>query len=152
MSIEQDFTDKLKAAMRAKDKQGLLLIRMIKSRVKETTTAANFEGEVDDALWLKVIRSYAKQQQKAIALYEKAGDDGLAAIEGIKWELNWLEPYMPKSVDAATVRVWVDEVIAGLGGKDNANFGAVMGAVMKAHKGEATPILIRETVQAALQG
>ncbi|MGK0358747.1 MAG: hypothetical protein ACI9U2_001040 [Bradymonadia bacterium] len=152
MSIQQDFTDKLKAAMRAKDKQGLLLIRMIKSRVTETTTAAGFEGEVDDALWLKVIRSYAKQQQKAIALYEKAGADGQSAIDDINWELNWLEPYMPKSVDAATVRIWVDEVIAGLGGKDSANFGAVMGAVMKAHKGEATPTLVREVVQAALQG
>ena len=152
MSIAQDFTDKLKAAMRAKDKQALMLIRMIKSRVKETTTAANFEGEVDDALWLKVIRSYAKQQSKAIALYEKAGDEGASAIADIKWELAWLAPYMPKSVDAATVRVWVDEVIEGLGGKDNANFGAVMGAVMKAHKGEAAPTLVRETVQAALRG
>ena len=151
MSIEQDFTDQLKAAMRAKDKQSLNLIRMIKSRVKEATTTAGFEGEIDDALWLKVIRSYAKQQQKAIALYEKGGEDGQAAIDEIKWELEWMAPYMPKSVDAATVRVWVEEVIAGLGGKDNAQFGAVMGAVMKAHKGEATPVLVREAVQAALR-
>lgn len=150
MSIEADLNAKLKAAMRAKDKPALNLIRMIKSRLKETTTTAGFDGEVNDDLWLKVIRSYAKQQQKAIALYEKAGDEGAEHIAGIKWELEWMQPYLPQSADAATVRGWVDAAIAGLGGKENARFGAVMGAVMKAHKGEAEPATVRQVVQAAL--
>lgn len=150
MPIQEDLQNKLKAAMRAKDKPALNLIRMLKSRMKETTTAAGFDGEVDDALWLKVIRSYAKQQEKAIGLYEKAGDEGAEHIEGIKWELAWLEPYMPKQADAATIRGWVDDAIAGLGGAENAKFGAVMGAVMKAHKGEANPGQVRQVIQAAL--
>lgn len=151
MPIQDELNEKLKAAMRAKDKPALNLIRMIKSRMTETTTAAGFSGEVNDDLWLEVIRSYAKQQEKAIALYEKAGDEGAEHIDSIKWELAWLEPYMPRSVDAATVRGWVDAIIAGLGGKESAKFGAVMGAVMKAHKGEATPALVREVVQDALR-
>lgn len=150
MPIQNDMTEKLKAAMRAKDKRALGIIRMLKSRMKETTTAAGFSGEVNDELWLKVIRSYAKQQQKAIALYEKAGDDGVEHIEEIRWELAWMAPYMPKSADEATIRGWVDEAIAGLGGKESARFGAVMGAVMKAHKGEATPNVVRQIVQDAL--
>jgi uncharacterized protein YqeY len=52
MSIQQKIDEELKAAMRAKDAQKLVAIRMVKAKMGETITAKGFSGTVDDALWL----------------------------------------------------------------------------------------------------
>lgn len=150
MSIEQTITDRMKAAMRARDKQTVNLMRMLKSKMTETTTAKGFAGEVDDALWLSVIRSYVKQQQKAIEQFEQAGEAGLEHIAEINFEIEALDEFMPKVADDATLQGWIDEAIAGAGGKENAKFGAVMGALMKGHKDAVDPAKARALINAAL--
>ena len=64
MSIQEDLTTRMKDAMRAKDKPMLNLIRMLKSKMGEKTTAKGFSGEVDDALWIEVITRYAKSRRR----------------------------------------------------------------------------------------
>ena len=150
MSIEKRLNDQLKTAMRARDKRTTGLIRMVKSKMGELTTSKGFSGEVTDATWLQVIETYCKSQSKAIELFKKAGDDGQEHIDNIVWEIETLAEYLPAKADEATVRGWVDEAIAGLGGKEKAKLGQVMGAVMKSHKGEADAGLVRSVVTAAL--
>ena len=150
MSIQDDLNTQMKAAMRAKDKQLLGLIRMLKSKMGEKTTSKSFSGEVNDALWLEVISSYAKSQKKALAQFE--GIDRPEAAEHvtqIQWELNAVDQWLPKKADEATVRGWVAEAVSGLGGP-GAHMGAVMGAVMKAHKSEVDPGMVRALVEEAL--
>ncbi len=150
MSIFDAVTDQMKDAMRARDARTLDVIRMLKSKLSQETTKAGFSGEVNDALWVKVISAYAKSQRKAVAVYERAGEAGRDHIAQINWELAFVGQWLPKMADEATVRGWVGEAIDGLGGKEKANLGAVMGTVMKAHKGEADPNLVRKLVQAQL--
>lgn len=150
-NIEQRLNDKLKAAMRARDKRAVNLVRMLKAKMTEEKTAKGFSGEVDDALWQKVIEKYAKSQRKAIEQYQQGGEAGQAHIEEIEYELRELEPFLPKKADEATVRRWVDEAIEGMGGKERAKVGPVMGVVMKAHKGEADPAVVRSVVEEALK-
>lgn len=150
MSIEQTITDRMKAAMRARDKRTVNLMRMLKSKMTETTTAKGFSGEVDDALWLNVIRSYVKQQQKAIEQFQAAGEAGLEHIAEIEFEVQALDEFMPKFADDATLQGWIDEAIAGVGGKENAKFGAVMGKLMKGHKEQVDPAKARALINAAL--
>ncbi len=150
MAIQDDITGQMKDAMRARDARTLGVIRMLKSKMGQETTKAGFSGEVDDALWLKVITAYAKSQRKAIATYERAGEAGLEHIEQINWELSFVGQWLPKMADEPTVRGWVEEAIEGLGGKDKAVMGAVMGSVMKAHRGDADPNMVRKLAQALL--
>ena len=150
MSIQEDLTARMKDAMRAKDKQMLNLIRMLKSKMGEKTTSKGFSGEVNDGLWIEVISHYAKSQKKALAQYE--GVDGELAAEHsaqIRWELDAVQTWLPTKADESTVRIWVEEAIAGMGGP-GAHFGAVMGAVMKAHKDEVEPAMVRRLVEEAL--
>jgi hypothetical protein len=150
MSIQDDLNTQMKAAMRAKDKQLLGLIRMLKSKMGEKTTSKNFSGEVNDALWLEVIASYAKSQKKALIQFE--GIDRPEASEyvvQIQWELNTVAQWLPVKADEETVRLWVAEAVAGLGGP-GVHMGAVMGAVMKAHKSEVDPGMVRKLVEEAL--
>ena len=150
MSMEQKLTDTLKTAMRNRDKQMLGLVRMLKSKMTETTTKSGFNREVDDELWLEVIEAYARSQQKALTQYEEIGDAGQEHIDQLKWELEALKTWLPTKADEETVKGWVAEAIDGLGGPEAANFGQVMGAVMKNHKKEVEPTMVRNLVQAAL--
>ena len=152
MSIQDEMTQQLKTAMRSKDKQTLNLVRMLKSKMTERTTASGFAGEVDDALWLDVISSYAKSQKKALATYENAeGESAAAHATQIKWELDAVARWLPQKADEPTVRAWVQEAIAGCGGAANAHVGRVMGAVMKAHKEDVEPAMVRRIADELLQ-
>lgn len=146
MALKEQIDERLKTAMKARDARLVGLLRMLKARMIETTTAVGFSGEVDDALWLKVIEGYAKMQKKAIESFAMAGEAGKSHIEAIEWEIEICEAYLPTKADAETTRVWVREVIAGLGGKGSAKLGAIMGAVMKAHKDEADANIVRAVV------
>lgn len=146
MAIEADLNAKLKAAMRARDKQTLGLVRMLKSKMTERTTASGFSGEVDDALWLEVIQAYEKSQRKALAQFKDAGAAGAGHVKDLEWELEALAEFLPKKADEATIRGWVQAAIDGMGGAGNAKLGPVMGAVMKAHKSEVDAGLVRKVV------
>jgi len=150
MSIHEDLTTRMKEAMKAKDKQMLNLIRMLKSKMGEKTTAKGFTGEVNDALWIEVISHYAKSQSKALTQYQGIeGDIAAEHTAQIKWELEAVNIWLPKKADEETVRGWVADAVSGMGGP-GAHFGAVMGAVMKAHKEEVDPAMVRRLVEAAL--
>ena len=146
MSLQERLDAELKTAMRARDKQMSGLIRMLKSKMTETTTKAGFKGEVNDALWIDVIGAYAKSLTKALAQIEAAGEAGAEHVEQLTWEIGALEAYLPQKADEATVRGWVQAAIDGLGGKDAANLGAVMGAVMKSHKADVDAGMVRQIV------
>ncbi|MEE2645131.1 MAG: GatB/YqeY domain-containing protein [Myxococcota bacterium] len=142
--------DQMKSAMRAKDKARVLLMRQLKSAVQEALTSKGFSGEEDDALWSKVIESYAKNQKKVLQQYEALGEAGETHCAQLRWELEALEPFLPKRADEATTRAWVAEIIAGLGDRETLKLGPIMGQVMRAHKDEADPALVRRCVAEAL--
>ena len=150
MGIGDQLTEQMKQAMRDRDQPTLDLVRMLKSKMTERTTAKGFAGEVDDALWTAVIGAYAKSLRKAVDQFRAVGDAGVEHVEQLEWELNFLADYLPTKADAAQTRVWVEEAVAGLGGADQAKLGAVMGAVMKGHKAEVEPQLVRQIAQELL--
>ena len=134
----------MKDAMRAKDKRTVTLMRMIKSQVIERTTHKRYKGETGDALWLPVVESYVKSAHKTLKDYLSLGESGAEHAEQVEWEINALQQYLPQKADEATTRTWVGEAIADLGATQVAQVGRVMGAVMKAHKGEADPQLVKK--------
>jgi uncharacterized protein YqeY len=151
-TLEQRLDEKLKAAMRARDQRTIDLVRMVKSKMLERQKQkGGFTGTVDDALWQDVIGAYAKTLEKGITEFEKSNSDAARArIDDLRWEIAQLQEFLPKKADEAQTRAWVDEAVAGLGGKANAKQGAVLGAVMKAHKADVDPVLLRRLVDEAL--
>jgi uncharacterized protein YqeY len=47
-----------------------------------------------------------------------------------------IQTFLPQLADEATTRRWVEEAIAASGASSQKEIGKVMGALMKAHKGE----------------
>jgi len=136
MSLEQDLNHTLTKAIREKDQRAADIVRMIKSKIGERRTAKGFSGQVDDALVQDVISAYRKSLQKALPDYEKAGDRGAVQAAQLKFEIEYLERWLPRGMDEASLRALVAERIKSLGITDAKQAGRLVGDVMKTHKGQ----------------
>lgn len=103
----------IKSAMKAKEKGRLEAIRMLKSAFLENNTSKNPIADADVAI------NYVKKLKDSLASYP----EGSAEAQKILDEIEYLSPYVPKSMDEAEVEALVDAFL-----KENAdaNFGMVM--------------------------
>ena len=150
MALEEDLNTRLKECMKARDTQAVNVLRMVKSRILEKKKASGFEGEVSDALVLQVIGTYVKQMRKAQAEYGRMGEAGQAQAEALGFEITFLEPYLPTKLDRAATHGLVSAVIESQGIADPRQVGRVIGAVMKTHRDQVDPAVVREIAQELL--
>ena len=136
MALEQTLTDVLTQAIKARDTRTANVVRMLKTRLQERRTAKGFSGVVDDAHVLDVMGAYRKQLQKAIVEFEKVGERGAAQTADLRFEIEFCERYLPRTMDEAAVRALVRERIGALGITDAKQAGRLVGDIMKTHKGQ----------------
>jgi uncharacterized protein YqeY len=131
MAIVEDVNGAIKDAMKAKDQQRLVALRMLK------TALMNREIErgrsLDDAESLQVISSLIKQRRDSIEQFEKGGRDELARKEAA--EIVVLEKYLPPPMDPAAIEAAVDTAIRETGAGGPKDMGKVMKAVTAALAG-----------------
>ncbi|MGH7301603.1 MAG: GatB/YqeY domain-containing protein, partial [Candidatus Rokuibacteriota bacterium] len=130
MGLEQTLNDTLKQAIKDRDTRTADVVRMVKTRLVERRTAKGFAGEVNDALVLDVISAYRKQLQKASAEFEKAGERGVAQVAQLRFEMGFLDRYLPQRLDESVLRALVQERLAGLRISDPKQSGRLVGDVM----------------------
>jgi uncharacterized protein YqeY len=136
MTLPERIDSDLKDAMRAKDAAKLGVLRMLKSALKYSAIdKAGAEGQLDDAEASQVIRKQVKQRQDSIEQFEKGGRPELAAKE--KEELEMLNAYLPKGLEADELAALVRETIAEVGATSKAQMGAVMKALQAKVAGRA---------------
>jgi uncharacterized protein len=150
MALAGQLDETLKAAIKDKDTRTANVVRMLKTRLTERTTAKGFSGEVDDALVADVIGAYRKQLQKALAEYEKVGERGAAQAAELRFEIEFCERYLPKGLDERALRALVAERLAALGIRDPKQAGRVVGDVMKTHKGQVEAADVKRVVEELL--
>jgi len=152
MAIEQQLTDALTQAIRAKDTRTADVVRMLKTRLQERRTAKGFTGQVDDALVMDVIGAYRKQLQKALAEYDKLGERGAAQAAQLRFEIEFCERFLPKGLNATALRTLVQERAKALGVTDVKQIGRLVGDVMKTHKGQVDAADVKKIAEELLQG
>lgn len=152
MPLEQQLNDTLKQAIRDKDMRTANVVRMLKTKVTERSTARGFTGQVDDALVTDVIGTYRKQLQKALAEYEKVGERGAQQTEELKFEIAFCERFLPKGMDEGAVRDLVRERISALAIGDAKQIGRLVGDVMKTHKGQVEAADVKRIAEELLKG
>jgi uncharacterized protein YqeY len=151
MAIEQQLTDTLTQAIRAKDTRTADVVRMLKTRLQERRTAKGFAGQVDDALVLDVIGAYRKQLQKALVEYDKLGERGAAQAAQLRFEIEFCERFLPKGLDDAALRSLVQERARALGVTDSKQIGRLVGDVMKTHKGQVDAADVKRVAEELLK-
>jgi uncharacterized protein YqeY len=152
MGLEQVLDDTLKQAMKDRDTRTAGVVRIVKTRLAERRTAKGFTGEVDDALVLDVIGAYRKQLQKALAEFEKAGDRGAGQVAQLRFEMEFLDRYLPRRLDEADLRALVKERLAALVINDPKQAGRLVGDIMKTHKGQVDAADVKRIAEALLSG
>lgn len=152
MALEQTLNDTLTQAIKTKDGKTADVVRMIKTKIQERRTAKGASGQVDDALVIEVIGAYRKLLQKAVVEYEKAGERGAAQAAALRFEIEFCERYLPKTMDDAAVRALVTERIVTLGISDPKQAGRLVGEIMKTHKGQVEAGDVKRIAEELLKG
>ncbi|MFC6202531.1 GatB/YqeY domain-containing protein [Lactiplantibacillus nangangensis] len=146
MSLTETLNGDLKAAMKARDKQSLSVLRMLKSALMNEKINAGHDLTADEEV--SVISRELKQRRESLSEFEKADRQDL--VDGIKAEIAIVEKYMPKQLSDDEVKQIVADTIQQVGATGKSDFGKVMGAVMPKLKGQADGKLINQTVKSLL--
>jgi uncharacterized protein YqeY len=140
MGLVETATRQMKDAMKAKDAARLNALRNIRAAFL-TEMKKDGSETLDDAVAVGVLRKLAKQRQESIEAFTQAKRPERVAEE--RAELGVIEEFLPRLADEATTRAWVKEAVAASGASSAKELGKVMGALMKAHKGDVDGDLAR---------
>ncbi len=111
MSLKQQISDDVKAAMRAKESAKLATIRLLTAAIKQKEVDERVE--LDDAMVLAIIDKMIKQRKDSIEQFIAGGRQDLADIE--KAELEILSAYMPAALSDEEVAAAVAAAVAETG-------------------------------------
>ena len=146
MTLKEQITEDMKAAMRAKEADRLLAIRNLLAALKQKEVDERVT--LDDAAVVAVIDKLVKQRKDSIEAFTKAGRTDLVDKETA--ELAVLSAYLPQRLDAAAIQAEVDAIVAELGAAGPGDMGKVMGAVKAKLAGKADMGQVSAAVKAAL--
>lgn len=141
MGIFDDVSAQMKDALKAKDEARLAALRGIRAAFLNECKKDN-STTLSDEVAIGLLRKLEKQRQESIDAFTSAGRPDRAAAESA--ELAVIQGFLPQLADEATTRRWVEEAIAASGATSGKEIGKVMGALMKAHKGEMDGTKARE--------
>jgi uncharacterized protein YqeY len=131
MSLQEQLKQDQLAAMRAKDKATLNAIRSVQAEIATAKVAPGFSGAADDALYVRTITTYVKRISKSRTDYVALGERGAEQAAMLAFEIDYLDKYLPKTLDEAATRDLVAAAIADMGADENTPAGKVIGAVMR---------------------
>ena len=142
MSLKDTITSQMKEAMKARDSETLLTLRLILSELK------NFEidnGPQDDAGLQKIITKMVKQWKDAINDYKKGDRQDL--IDEAQTKLDVLGKFLPQQMSEEEVRKIVQEVVDSM---PEAQPGPATGMVMKKVAGKLDGAMVSRLVRELL--
>lgn len=148
MSLKDQITDDMKAAMRAKESGRLATIRLILAEIKRKEVDERVE--LTDANVLAVVEKMIKQRKDSITQFEAGGRQDLADIE--KAELAVLSAYMPAGLSDAEVEAEVKAAVAASGAAGPQDMGKVMAILKPKLAGRADMTVVSAQVKKALTG
>ena len=151
MTIAEQLSAELKDAMKAKDGPRRDVIRQVQTEVATARSEPGFSGEVDDALYVRVIASYVKKMDKSRAEYADLGERGAAMAEKLGFEVEYLSQWLPKKLGEDETRALVRAAIEELGvSGDEKAAGRVTGHLMKSHGKDLDGGLVNRLVREEL--
>ncbi|MGB3394440.1 MAG: GatB/YqeY domain-containing protein [Stenotrophomonas sp.] len=148
MSLKQQLTDDMKAAMKGGDKHSLGVIRLINAAIKQREVDERIE--LDDTAVIAVLDKMVKQRKDSVTQYEAANREDLARIE--RDEIVVVERYLPAKMGEAEILAAVNAAIAQTGAASAADMGKLMGVLKPLLAGQADMGLVSKLVKQALAG
>ena len=148
MTLFEQVSKDIVAAMKAKDKVRLEALRNIKKYFIEAKTAPGANDTLSDDAALKILAKLAKQGRDTAALYREQNRPDLA--EGEEGQAAVIEGYLPRALTADELEAEVRAIIAETGAASPKDMGKVMGVASKRLAGKADGKAIADLVKRLL--
>src|SRR3954451_20446515 len=126
MTISEQISADMTAAMRARDEHRLSTLRMVKSALKNKEI--DKRAPLDDKEAMAVLSTLIKQRKDSIEAFTKGGRQELADKEAA--EIVLIETYLPKSLGEDELVATVRATIAEMGSPTMKDMGTVMKNLM----------------------
>ncbi len=144
--MRQTILNDIIAAMKAKDKDLLAVLRAIKGAMQ--LEEINVKHELDDIEMTTIISKQIKSRRDSITEFAKGNRNDL--IEATEKEIALLEKYMPAQMDEAEINKNLDELFAKLNPTGPSDMGKLMGASTPIFKGKADMGLVSKLIKERL--
>ena len=134
-------------AMKSKDKDRLVVIRMVKAALKQEQI--DHKKEINDDLLIDVINKQIKMRKDSIIEFEKGNRTDL--VEKTQKEINVLMAYLPEQLSTEEVEKIISEIFEEVKPESQKDMGKVMKEAQAKLKGKAdmkeVSTIIREKLQ-----
>lgn len=146
MSLRDQISEDMKAAMRAKESERLATIRLLLAAIKQREVDERVT--LDDAGVTAVVDKMIKQRKDSISQFEAAGRTDL--VEKEQAEVAVLSAYLPAQLSDAEVAAEVQAAVAQTGAAGPQDMGKVMGVLKGKLAGRVDMTAVSALVKAAL--
>ncbi len=135
MTLFDQISKDIVAAMKAKDKVRLEALRNVKKLFLEAKTAPGANDELTDEAAMKILSKLTKQGKDTAALYVSQNREDLANEELA--QVAVIESYLPAPLSEEELRIEIQKIIEQTGATSAKEMGKVMGVATKSLAGKA---------------
>ena len=146
MELKEQLNEDMKQAMKAKDKNRLSAIRMVRGAIRDKEI--NSKVELDDDGVLEVIASQIKKRKDALEQLRKSSRDDLVDAE--MEQINTLQEFLPAQLSMEEIEAAITGTIEELGATSMRDMGKVMGTLVPQLRGKADNSVISQIVRQKL--
>ncbi len=147
MSLQEQVTQQLKTAMKAKDSVALESLRAIKSAILLTQTQAGAKDLTPEDE-IKLVQKLVKQRKDSAEIFRQQGRIDLAEPE--EAQIRIIEQFLPEQLDKAAIAKIIEDIITQTNAEGMKDMGKVMGMATKAMAGKADGKTISNIVRQKL--
>lgn len=148
MNLTDRINNDIKDAMKSGDKERLMALRDIKSKLLLEMTKGGSDGQVEDTAGMAILNKLFKQRQESIEIFKSQGRQDLVDEE--QKQAAVIASYLPAQLTAEELASELQKIIQSVGASSPADLGKVMGVASKALAGKADGRAISETVKRLL--
>lgn len=144
--MRQVILDDIITAMKAKDKDTLSVLRMVKGAMQ--LEEINVKHELNDEEMTRIISKQIKTRKDSIVEFEKGNRQDL--IDAVNSEIAILEKYMPEQMSEEQIAKVIDEVFSKVNPTGPSEMGKIMGMISPLVKGKADMGLVNKMIKEKL--
>jgi uncharacterized protein YqeY len=146
VSLKEKLNEEMKLAMKAKDKNRLSPIRMVRGAIRDKEI--DNQVELDDDGILEVIASQIKKRKDAIEQLRQSNRSDTVQAE--EEQVKVLQEFLPPQLSEAEIEALVVQTIEEVGATSMRDMGKVMGALVPQVRGKADNAFVSQIVRKKL--
>jgi uncharacterized protein YqeY len=152
MGLREQFTEAMKASMKAGDAATTSTVRMILAELKKVDIEARPKGidKVEDGEIVAMLRRMVKSRRESVEMYRQGNRQDLVDKELA--EIAVIERFLPPELDEAAMEAAVRAAVTETGAASVKDMGKVMAALKAKHGGSLDMAKAGPLVKAALAG